>query len=297
MERPMSTGPRRPRPAALDWEHRWRLRWQYASFYDQDAEFCEALIELYERHCTVQEPFLERARDVWDVHQATWCDWQPPLPSAEWAHGYLAAIAETANGFGLQRLGRPRPSTHGEFRPSSGELLIHAWCANRAREHLAGRVWPPERFSLGVEAGGARPEVGEVVCRDEIPISGPSGERVVLIDEQRRPLVRIHLEDQWDLRSEPKAAAKERLLAEARRQIDAELERIAVDAEGRGYRFSDTTPKALQHLRWLFEHVALKKSYGQIAEEQLGGRELAPSVYNRIKPYADLIGIALGSDQ
>jgi hypothetical protein len=83
----------------------------------------------------------------------------------------------------------------------------------------------------------------------------------VFRDEHRRPRVVVRLDEVWDPRHEPQSQARTRLLEAAIRQIDAGLERIAADAEARGYTFRDTTPKRGQHLDWLFEQVALKRSY------------------------------------
>jgi hypothetical protein len=249
----MSTGRRRPRPATLDWEARWGLTQPYVHFYDQDREFRRAIMELYEARCATQEPFLARAYDVWDVHQATWADWQPPLPSAEWARAYLAAVAGTAKRFGLQRLGKPPRVSGDKPQPSYGERLIHGWCSRRARARQAGRDWPPERFSWGVQAGGARPELGDVI-----------------VDGRPHPLVPVQIEVEWDPRSETKAEAKKRLLSEAGRRIDAELERIAVAAEGSGYRFPDRD-NAGRDLTWLFWKVRHKLSYGRIVKRSRRG--------------------------
>jgi hypothetical protein len=258
----MNSGRRRPQPAALDWETQGWLTWRYARLYDQDPEFCEALGELYETHCTNQEQFLAGTPDLWDVERATWGEGWPSLPSAEWAHRYIAAIANTAERFGLHRLGKPRPTSGGNFQPNRGERLLHAWCSRRARARKAGRDWPAARFSGGVVPGGVRPQLGEVVSSEELPISTLG---LAIIDAERRSLVRVGIEDEWDPRSETKANAKKRLLAEAAGQIDVALERIAVDAERSGYRFPDQD-NAERDLTWLFWKVRLGLSYGRIVQ-------------------------------
>jgi hypothetical protein len=73
------------------------------------------------------------------------------------------------------------------------------------------------------------------------------------------------IEDTWDPRQEPMAAARKRLLLEAERQLEAELERIAIDAVGRGYAFPDRDD-AGRDLVWLFWKARDRLSYGQIAQ-------------------------------
>ncbi len=128
-----------------------------------------------------------------------------------------------------------------------------------------GRDWPPGWFFSVAHFGGMRTEVGEIVGRDEIPMSGPSGERLVIVDERRKPLVHIQIEDVWDPRTEPIAEARGRLLVEATQQIDAELQRIAADATERGYVFADRA-ETERDLTWLFWKTRHGLSYGRIVQ-------------------------------
>jgi hypothetical protein len=302
----MGTARRRPRPAYLPGEKRGRVTIGYLGLYAHDEAFGRALLGLYATHCTAQEPLLARMPDLWRVQQVAWRD----SLEGDWARGYIAAVAEAVRTFGLDRLGeappgddqpeddQPEDDFDGGFRMPRGVEVIHSWCHLRASmAQASGPAWSPVMFADGVGFDVLRPDLGEVVRRDEFLVRGQGGEPVLLVDERREPVVRVRVDDRWDPREEPIAAARARLLATAARQVDAELERIAADAEAHRYEFPDTTPKARQHLRWLFEHVALKKSYYQIAQDRLGGWQRASRVYNRVKPYADLLGIALGRDR
>jgi hypothetical protein len=88
------------------------------------------------------------------------------------------------------------------------------------------------------------------------------------------------------------AEARARILTALTAQLDGELERIAADAESRGYIFPDTAPKAGQHLRWLFEHVAHGTTYPELAKKARPA--VTPwSVANTANRYADLLGVRL----
>jgi hypothetical protein len=150
----------------------------------------------------------------------------------------------------------------------------------------------PGQFGVGVGFGGVRPDIGRVV-REARFVVGPPGEESAVADQDREPIVRIAFEDRWDPREEPLRVARKRLLARSGGIVDDELKRIVASAEAHGYEFTDTRPKQTEHLRWLFEHIAHRKSYGDIAGEQRGARDLASSVYNAIKPYAEQLGIRL----
>jgi hypothetical protein len=293
-QRPGASKRRRsPEPARRGWELRAWLLLAYPGHYVRQHEFRLALLALYEERCAGREQVVAEAPDLWDIHDLTW----QPGSEADRARASLAAVKRTAARFGLDRLGRPRASADGEFSPSRGEQFVHRWCRSRVRALRSGKAWPPENVTLVIRSGGALPSVGGVVSVEH-QLGDDAGDRgEPARDERREPRVHVLIEDAWDPRSEAMVEAERRLSKEAGRQIKAELERIAADAEERGYEFPDTTPKAGQHLRWLCEPGALGKSYGQIAQGHLGGRDLAPSVYNRVKPYADLLGIALGRDQ
>jgi hypothetical protein len=105
--------------------------------------------------------------------------------------------------------------------------------------------------------------------------------------------VQIAFSDHWDPRTESLAQARRRLVAKATARIDAELERVVARTEALGYVFADTRPQRSKHLRWLFEHVAYGKSYGQLAREHLGSWTKASSIYNRVQPYAAELHIDL----
>jgi hypothetical protein len=282
---------RRPQPARQPWEKRARATVAYLELYVEHTPFLEALQDLYEHYCRGSEELLALLGDLFAVRGLT----LHTGPTATWADAYLAALRATARRFGLHRLGAPAGRSSNRFAPSRGETFLHDWCHTRAfMAQSLGRDWPAENLPNSITHGGPRPSVGEIV-REVVPVTGPEGERALIVDD-RQPLIHVHIDDRWDPRLEPMAKAQARLLAEAARQIRSELERLAVDAETRGYEFVDTSPKTREHLRWLFEHIALGMSYGQIAQEHLGGWYSAPTVYNQIKPYAELLDIRLGRD-
>jgi hypothetical protein len=284
----MQPRPRRPLPAVLDWERAGSALRACVHHYASEPAFQAALLALYARHCAGREPFLACLRSLWDVNDLA------HRTHGQWADEYLAALSDLACEWGLHRLRPLAGQAKCRFIASEGAELIHGWCSYRALGRLQGFDCPPEYFISGVSAGGGRPDIGEVVSTEILAAQLPDQVTVYIKDERHEPLIHVQVQGRWDPREEPKADAKMRLLAEAERQIEAELERIAKEAENLGYEFPDTSPRAAQHLRWLYEHVALGISYPDLAERDLKGkRDLAQTVANAAGHYARLLGVSL----
>jgi hypothetical protein len=292
---------RRPRPAVQPWEHRGALYAAYLRLYSADPDFRSALVRLYAAHCAGHELWVSGLLDLSQVRVFAWChtvgQTSPPVegrPSpevAEWASNYLSAVAELAKRWGLDRL-HDVPASRDVSRRLGGEALIHDWCSLAAGlALLPGHPAPdPERFGW-VSWGGPRPDVGEVIERDKIPQTTKDGRKMVLEREYRAPLLRFPTGEVWDPRTETMAEARQRLLPLLEAHLDAELERIARDAERRGYVFHDTTPMVGRHLRWLFARIALHEQYPAIAKRDLGSPGLAKTVQNAVIRIAAQIGV------
>jgi hypothetical protein len=272
--------PRKPRrrsqPARTHWMSRAAARTRFLMYHLEWPEFRAALLDLYAAHVVPAETILAQielgdgAKGLSRVYELVLDETE----HAPWASDYLAAIAGVANRFGLNRLRQNLAGISGHYPASEGEELIHIWCRFQAAHHVGLGLGPDvDVFHILAWPGGISPPLGE------------SGTRVA---------VRIEINTEWDPSMERPSAVKARLRKLAKEQIDAQVQDIVERAEGLGYEFPDTHPKAGQHIHWLFEHVALGKSWGDIAQEWLDGRDLAPTVYNGAKPYADQIGVVLG---
>jgi hypothetical protein len=233
------------------WQFRGGVKVAYLERYAQHPDFVEALEALYSAHVTGEHRALLASAELWQMGVVT------RHPGDEWAAGYLEALSQLARRFGLDRL---EPAGRGW--PSGGEEAIHNWCGLRARADLQGSPWRPPFWM--VEAGGAQPDVDG--------------------------RVEVHIEAEWRPDLESLGKAKERLLVEARRQIERQLADIAARAEAASLTFRDTRPKMREHLGWLFRHVALGESFDHIG----GGYTKGPDVYKQVKFYADLLGIPMG---
>jgi hypothetical protein len=251
---------RRPRPAAQPWEHEGALKYEYLSLYGLHEDFAEELDRLYRAHCIDHVELVLPAFTLWDLDEHRWRESR----HEDWANKYISAIEALAVRFGLDRL---EPGGGGRFDPSGGEQLIHAWCRERADYARWGHELTARQFAIGVTAGGGRPD-----AKDRLY---------------------VELDDAWDPREERAAHARKRLMRAIGNRIDSEMERIARRAEAMGYEFHDTRPKEPEHLRWLFERVALKRTYGEIARKYLDSWALADTVSNAIKPYADRLRVDL----
>ena len=290
----MSGPRRRPLPALQGWEYRGRLRTAYLGLYADEPEFRTGLLRLYAEHCAGAEQELIRYFEFWRLQ----CHVQdrailsagrfqlmgPPVPASGGADRYVAAATDLAAQYGLDRL-------------QEGVEELHAWCWSCAYISLQRRRPPdPTTFGWIRSYGGARPDIGDVVDRQEWVLPVADDVRVRVVDERRAPIVHAPpADDEWDARYEPMAVARGRIVAAWTAHLDAELQRLAAAAEAQGYVFHDVAPKARQHLRWLFEHVALQphRSYPELAAHDLGHADQQRSVENEVKKYAKLLGVNL----
>jgi len=280
MLRDQPSARRRPRRALQEIEYKGLLRWAYLQLYAEDPGFRDALSALYTAHCAHWAGLLAQVQHFW---QTDHLNWSFPVTSeqARQADAYRAAVASLAQRYGLDRL-------------PDGEQVIHNWCRLTADLALSdGRAPAPQWFGQGEGWGGVYPDIGEVVSREEWRGPAVDGVQWRIVDERRAPLVHIAIQDEWDPRREPMAEAHERILATLTAQLDAELERLAADTEARGYVFYDTAPKAGQHLRWLFEHVALGKTYPELAARDLGWDGAHQTLANAVSKYARVLGVTL----
>jgi hypothetical protein len=260
--------PRRSQRGRLPWMRRAEARHVYLKYYERWQEFRHDLSDLYAGVCKPAEPILEVVRDFRYIHELG----QLQNDKAAWARSYLASIEALAQAYGLDRLGRDPQKGDGQFRPSEGEQFIHTWCQYNAVNCLAFEMKPdPDLFAILAWPGGVLPELGE--------------------SSQSAP-VRIGLDAEWDPVGEKRSDAEDRLVRLAREQIQAQLLAITRRAERLGYTFPDTTPKAGQHIAYVFQHEALGMSWGDIAKHWLEGADQADTIQKRAKPYIDLIGVS-----
>jgi len=159
-----------------------------------------------------------------------------------------AGLTEFAARFGLDRL---LPVDDG-LRMLDGHIRLARAYRAKTGGPMSGRY-----FASQAAFGGGRPDIGAVVSRVETPVEGPDGDVVVIIDEERRPLIHVELDSEWDPRQETMPAARKRLTDELFQRLNAQLEAIAQDAETRGYRFPDTAGQdvAVRNIGWLYDRV------------------------------------------
>lgn len=118
--------------------------------------------------------------------------------------------------------------------------LLHAFGKEYACERL--HEWCLLRRQMGPAIGGP-----ELVMAGGHSYMVPLDEREVAVT--------------WRPDLEPRRAAEERAGA----AVAAALDRIRDDWEAAGWQFKDTTPKAPEHLRWLFLRLRHGWSYAEIA--------------------------------
>jgi hypothetical protein len=288
-------GSARRRPGRAVQQKAWthELRARYLQLYQRDARLRAVLISLYDQYCADHEAdFVTVEPGIGRVRSDDYCNILEIADTVHggWARGYIQALLSLARERGLARLGI------GEFWTPRGAPITYGvdWLNRRCLEW--GRIARSQGPVYSVGPGDAIPwpDVGEVVARNEIVRSTRDGTMAPpLIVERREPLIHVRLEDRWDPREEPIVNARARLVAQATASINAELERIAADAESRGYLFRDTAPKTDQHLGWLFEHVALGTTYPELAKRDLGASDLAQTIANEAARCARVIGLSL----
>jgi hypothetical protein len=276
--------------AAESWQADSDLRIRFIRLYAQHEPFQTGLAELFAQYVAPIEPLIAGTARLFALRSAG--SPHVPHPQRDEIATYLAGLHALAVQFGLHRLDA---STASDRTSADGEQLIHNWCQLRAdTKGQAGYAVEPRDFEIAYTAGRWIAPFGEVVSHVEEHIgTSPDGAPIVVVDEQRRPLVHVEIASEWDPRHEARAGARARLLAIAAQQIDAELEKIAGQAEKAGYSFPDTAPKLDEHLRWLFERVALGKSCQAIAAQRLGSWTKQDRVSHETKHLATRIGVRL----
>lgn len=166
----------------------------------------------------------------------------------------------------------------------------------RGYEALHGCMWlchrDPDLFpsiSLGSPpVASFIPQVGEVVHRHEYEATNSDGETVTVVDETRFPVVRVTVEDSWYANHEPFSYARQRLIDECTKQIDAELARIAALYEEADYVFPDTEPMTRTYIDWLYRIVV--KGETRAAIEGISGRA-SETIRKRTREIAKEIGM------
>jgi hypothetical protein len=215
-------------------DERTLLRWRLLDRYAADPDFAAALRLLYETHVPAS-PELPRWHSL-----AADADYGPLTDAAGTdvveRSRYVAAVRELANEWGLDRL-----MAKEEER---GARLLHDWC--RARQRLGPQLPLGYLATLLTEAHYT-PEIGEVVDRTVHDLGD-----VRVVDQMIRPVVRISITDEWNPEREPRSTARKRLRARADAAIREELDRLTADAEGKGYRFTDSSPALGRDIDRLF---------------------------------------------
>lgn len=251
------------------WDRAGSLLVRYVAHYAEDAEFGEALVRLFAGYGTSDgQVGLLAARELWQFAPICWQDGN----HGTWARAYLKELIATAERFGLDRLSRgdvrltvdPHDPTD-ELRLGRGHELIHTWCVQRAIADSSGYDWPPGALVSCVGAGGALPDVGEIIDRQRFEVQGPDGMRVEIIDERRAPLVTIAFSNRWDPRSESRAAARRGIVDLLMAELDAKLAAIEATARAAGY--DDREGEEIERdVTWLFMKVRHRLTYGEIVQ-------------------------------
>jgi len=204
-----------------------------------------------------------------------------PDPQRAFAHD-LTAFSER---WGLDRL-----------PDHQGTNAVLDWCSFRSRNHRARADW----FISGFGAGGGMPSIGEVVKCEMFEITGPDGETYWVRDEERKPLIRVNITDEWPIYREPREAAKKRLLARCAEAIDAEQSRIRQEADAlrdtNGQPliiFPTTKPQRAAHLNWLYQRLAYRRPCRIIADNETDSKYVdEPTIRNATDNMKRELGIA-----
>ena len=173
---------------------------------------------------------------------------------------YVAAVRALPKRWGLDRLLPPNDER--------GARLIHHWCQRR---RAAGGQRPVGWLTAGLTEAEHVAEIGEVVARSVTDLG-----ELVAVDELVRPVVRIEIVDEWDPERESRADAYKRLGAFAKEKIRDELDRLARDAEAKGYVFPDRAPKLQRDLDRLAGLMT-----GRATVTGLAGDETDPTTIDR----------------
>lgn len=252
---------RRGARARQPFEAQAALRWQLLDRYAADPEFGRALEALARSNQLGPTDVPDWSTLYWEVRfeDERPADW-PGAPMAPDQIAYVRAVLAAAERWGLHRLLGPREQ--------QGAHLIDEWCRWRWRH---GERFRASSFKSRLGASGPYPDIGEVVSHEEWDLGD-----VRVIDEEARPLVHVDLTDRWDPRAEARGVARQRIERRAREQISAELDRLAADAEAKGYRFMDTAPNEVRDLDWLFALMTGRASAMTLAQSLANDDDLEP---------------------
>jgi hypothetical protein len=194
---------------------------------------------------------------------------------------YVRDIRLMAEQWGLDRLLSRREEL--------GAQLIHEWCRRAARTR--GRDAPVSWLAGGLGSAQYVPDIGEVVDRQVFDLGD-----VQAVDQVARPVVRVDFKDEWDPRRESRAAARSRLEIRAAAIIRAELDRLSLDAEAKGYVFVDASPTLGRNLDWLVELVSRRISIQALIEREGPDdpdRKVEARVVKAVRRVAERAGVSV----
>lgn len=226
-------------PALTRATERGRLQAAFLRFYDQDAEFGNALLALVPlaeaADITHGSPYWRTHVGLWNLASQSW-DRHPPgrrPPRITEITAFVRAADELAGTFGLDRLG------------DVGRAYIFGWFDRLLRASAAGSAHPsadgPGRISVSPITVTFEPGVGGHI--------GPPWER-----------------EHWDPTREPRRDARLRLERIARDQIQAALDQVERETIELGLTFPDTAPNLRRDLGWLYRKVRHRESFQAILD-------------------------------
>ena len=244
---------RRGSIAATDAYVRGELRRALFGHHARDPEFCAALEALWVQH----HDGVPRG-DEWHLASADDEVLGRLLgPRTAPMRAYLTAVENVAGRFGLDRL-----------EGGAGLETIHEWCRERQE---VGPGWPASNFGEGYQEYGPVVTVGETVVRPLGTLT-IGDQRLTLSEADVVPILRVgDGRDAWDPTRERRTPARDRLRHSfgsraARRQIDAEQNRLEGLAADVGATSRASRPNAKRDVGWLFECIRHNKTPGDIAE-------------------------------
>lgn len=267
---------------------RGALRRALLGHYDHDAEFTDALEQLWVEHASglaltanwrttpplywIDEPSRAAVQAAFEYLFA-----EPGVASPEqaaiWTNqyesvaAYLDALSGLAQRFGLDHLG------------DEGIDTLHAWCNCR---HENGAHWAAAHFSHGYQKFGPVPEVGEVSEYD-LGEQDLDGHRIRLIWRDVTPVIRI---DGHEVIFDPTLRRRSYAFARLRKwlgkrhepEIRAELDRLEADAEAAGAKAYDTRPNVARDIEWLFWHLRHRDGPGDVAKRAGLDEDAVPKI-------------------
>lgn len=217
-------------------EHRNELLAALFRFYDRDAEFENALVELIPLAADADVIHLaspsSRMHD--ELFQLSDTESRPKdelHPRLRQIRAFVGAVDAVATAYGLDRLGQ------------DGRAQIVAWCDRflraRASGSLAPSLYGPERLSTARTWFGFEPEV--------VGMIGPPWRR-----------------EEWAPMSETRRAARERLERIARDHIRAGLDQIEAELADAGIVQRRAVQNLERDLGWLYRKLRFRESFERI---------------------------------